>query len=486
MKKNLIILCLLFASGLTTTAQKFSILGADAGNYPQVVVGIEIPGQAEALKTDFKVREKGAEVDFVFSRDVQASEGRAICFLIEASGNTYGTPVANFRKAVSAFLEQAGNGDVFNVGYFGKANTEGRSLNVVSAEFTSDKATLISELQNKVKAPRDTTYQADVFKSIYECLDFMNSKQGLPQNKMLVVISAAINNSRSPLRADDCIEKANGFQIPVYTITYRTNNRYAADNFIRMSDKTGGKSKSAKSVAEISSAIRDFMPDGSAVSDATNKYSIEFTTVQKGEFNTFEIEYLDEKLAGTFTIPDGKLTFWDKFMALTIILIVVFVLLVAIGIWFFMQTSKKKKSEIRRLKDLQEKSIQLQQQMNQAKEDKTRIGQQEPQKFDLKKTQIGGGGGSPVLMVSAGTFSKSFALNKPSITIGRNENNDVVIPEQTVSGHHATLTNEGGNWCITDSGSTNGTFVNGVRITKQRIAPNDMVKMGAAFFKIQL
>jgi serine/threonine protein kinase/GGDEF domain-containing protein len=50
-------------------------------------------------------------------------------------------------------------------------------------------------------------------------------------------------------------------------------------------------------------------------------------------------------------------------------------------------------------------------------------------------------------------------LDKPLLTIGRRTDVDIVVPESTVSGHHASLTWSNGSWRIEDVGSTNGTYV---------------------------
>jgi len=49
-------------------------------------------------------------------------------------------------------------------------------------------------------------------------------------------------------------------------------------------------------------------------------------------------------------------------------------------------------------------------------------------------------------------------------TVGRLGDNDICVPEQGVSGHHALISWQGGCWVIEDQASTNGTFVNGQRI----------------------
>lgn len=52
-----------------------------------------------------------------------------------------------------------------------------------------------------------------------------------------------------------------------------------------------------------------------------------------------------------------------------------------------------------------------------------------------------------------------FALSKLNL-FGRSRDNTVVLDEGTVSGHHARLSYQGGQWLLEDLGSKNGTGVN--------------------------
>ena len=61
-----------------------------------------------------------------------------------------------------------------------------------------------------------------------------------------------------------------------------------------------------------------------------------------------------------------------------------------------------------------------------------------------------------------------FRIERPSIQIGRGPQNDVRLSDPTVSGAHATLVLRGSVWHLVDVGSTNGTFIDGVRITGER------------------
>lgn len=64
------------------------------------------------------------------------------------------------------------------------------------------------------------------------------------------------------------------------------------------------------------------------------------------------------------------------------------------------------------------------------------------------------------------------------ITIGRNPSNDIVIGNSNISGYHAIIILEdNGEIILRDLNSTNGTFVNGKRITEARISKTDKIQL---------
>lgn len=71
-----------------------------------------------------------------------------------------------------------------------------------------------------------------------------------------------------------------------------------------------------------------------------------------------------------------------------------------------------------------------------------------------------------------------------TITIGRSENNDIVVKSEIVSGNHAELIIDSTeNVLIRDKNSTNGTYVNGRRINEDiRLRPGDKVQLGTDYF----
>jgi hypothetical protein len=90
------------------------------------------------------------------------------------------------------------------------------------------------------------------------------------------------------------------------------------------------------------------------------------------------------------------------------------------------------------------------------------------------------GSGSFRLIVRRGPQpNQIYELNKDSLTIGRDINNEIVINDPEVSRNHCRLTRGAGGYTLEDLGSTNGTFVNGQRLTGSRpLASSDMIGMG--------
>ncbi len=74
-----------------------------------------------------------------------------------------------------------------------------------------------------------------------------------------------------------------------------------------------------------------------------------------------------------------------------------------------------------------------------------------------------------------------FELDADSYAIGREAGNEIVIEDPQVSRRHAQLTRQGESYVIEDIGSTNGTYVNGKRVTAPvLLSDGDMVGLADA------
>ncbi len=72
----------------------------------------------------------------------------------------------------------------------------------------------------------------------------------------------------------------------------------------------------------------------------------------------------------------------------------------------------------------------------------------------------------------------TYVLHPGSTSVGRHPDSDIFLDDVTVSRHHCRFTWDGDQLIVEDSGSTNGTYVNGSRIDRTRLEPGDEVLIG--------
>jgi pSer/pThr/pTyr-binding forkhead associated (FHA) protein len=83
------------------------------------------------------------------------------------------------------------------------------------------------------------------------------------------------------------------------------------------------------------------------------------------------------------------------------------------------------------------------------------------------------------VMRSGPTVGKVYPLEAQELSIGRDDANRIVINDAEVSRRHARMELRGSAYVIQDLGSTNGTFVNGTRLSGiQVLNPGDTVTLG--------
>lgn len=73
---------------------------------------------------------------------------------------------------------------------------------------------------------------------------------------------------------------------------------------------------------------------------------------------------------------------------------------------------------------------------------------------------------------------KTFEIDKDEITIGRVKSNDIHINNLAVSKRHARIIKNQGNYLIEDLKSTNGTYLNTVRIISRYLKDSDVINIG--------
>lgn len=79
----------------------------------------------------------------------------------------------------------------------------------------------------------------------------------------------------------------------------------------------------------------------------------------------------------------------------------------------------------------------------------------------------------------------SPAAERASWVVGRSSTCDIQPTAISVSRQHARVDYRGGCWSVADLDSANGTYVNGVRVSRHELRPHDVVAFAAVRAQLQ-
>jgi uncharacterized RDD family membrane protein YckC len=87
----------------------------------------------------------------------------------------------------------------------------------------------------------------------------------------------------------------------------------------------------------------------------------------------------------------------------------------------------------------------------------------------------------PKLIINPTSSSRrEIALARTLVSIGRDPTNDVVLPDAMVSRRHAVIEYRGSQYFLRDCNSSNGSLVNGDRVSERNLRDGDLVAIGTA------
>ena len=89
-----------------------------------------------------------------------------------------------------------------------------------------------------------------------------------------------------------------------------------------------------------------------------------------------------------------------------------------------------------------------------------------------------------LVILTQGLTGRAHELNVDRTTIGRVEDNMFQIAEASVSSHHCEVHLRGNEILIRDLNSTNGTFINGEKITESVLKPGQTLRLGNVELKL--
>lgn len=90
-----------------------------------------------------------------------------------------------------------------------------------------------------------------------------------------------------------------------------------------------------------------------------------------------------------------------------------------------------------------------------------------------------------LVLLSAGMTGRTHDLKVDRTTIGRVEDNLFQIPEPSVSSHHCEVLVRGNDVIVRDLNSTNGTFINGQKVSESALKPGEVLRLGQIEMRLE-
>ena len=90
-----------------------------------------------------------------------------------------------------------------------------------------------------------------------------------------------------------------------------------------------------------------------------------------------------------------------------------------------------------------------------------------------------------LVVLSAGMTGRTHELKVDKTTIGRVDDNTFEIAESSVSSHHCEVLLKGSDVLVRDLNSTNGTFINGQKISESVLKPGQILRLGQVEMRLE-
>ena len=87
-----------------------------------------------------------------------------------------------------------------------------------------------------------------------------------------------------------------------------------------------------------------------------------------------------------------------------------------------------------------------------------------------------------LLVIHGADPGRRYQLDQPVLRIGRDSSNPIRVSDNEISRQHAEIRSEQNEYKIVDLNSSNGTYVNGRRVTEAKLSSGDRIQVGQSVF----
>mgnify|MGYP000865809243 CR=1 FL=1 len=485
------------------------LIKTDTEKFPYLVSAVQVYDNNEEpiidLKnSDFSATLGGKVADSVSAVTYKKSGmGINIMLCVDISGTMTGKPMLSMKNAINKFIDDMRPMD--KLGIIGIAD---------DAELISDFSNNKEYLKQKVESLTPKGNYSSIFYGAYKGIKALaDNKENT--GKILMLIADGKNESPSNTYTEkDVIDLGVSEGIPVFSIGYTKIDPAYLQSLEKISDKTNGKFYNSPNDDDLSRQYQKLY------NQILNIYLVKYVIYNtKGDGNEY-VSSVSVKHDNTVKsdnkkviIPAGvtgiskeskiidKPTEWWVYAIIAGVIVIV-------GVVVFILRKKKLEKEAELLKQKQEeqkkqneimeaerkKREDLEKKLEESKnvpytdEQKaegtkivSKIKAGEEKTMIIGATTNTGIGNANLLRLdfTIGVFGgQRYDIDPSGATIGRKEDNSIVLKEGTISGYHAKISFTGGNFYIEDLNSSNGTFINGRKITSTILQHGDVFKFG--------
>ncbi|MCL2040692.1 MAG: FHA domain-containing protein [Bacteroidales bacterium] len=464
----------------------------------------------------FSLKENGAEVAFRCENVLAdiPERNKSVLFLWEYQPNRQ-DQFAFAAELLYYFFKEDVVSDkttMFNIAVFNRKQGDEPALKGRLQEFTSDKEVLQTALAQysdyrlgTVSYPNKPD-KSDLFLAVKEGLDLIE-KEPKSNTRAIFVITAGQyvpDVEMSPIVNQALLNK-----IPVYTVYYPLSKSDNYSVIAYMSQETYGQFILSDGSSE---ATRGTLL--SRFNDLNRRhygqdYKITFVSSLKRDGASYPL-VLNSK--GTdynimpYKTPEFSFIGWVKdcfrrYLIVSLIVLMVTVALITFGIIFairFFRRRKNRKAARKQQDERQKAQLSAEQESlkrklsatqdefqrrQRAAEQEKKQAQEEEQEERLTQLMHTKNLLPRLISVNDGVI---YHIGNATSTLGRGDDNDVVIADPTVSKHHAQIVFNGVCFEIYDLNSSNGIIVNGEYIESAELKSSDVIQLGEVAIKFYL
>lgn len=405
------------------------------------------------------------------------------------------------RKLLKQFFSDfsIAQADRFEIAVFGrKENDENLAIERLVGSFTSDTSLLFKALsvyKNNQKYYYPSPYQSSLYQAIDDGLDILK-KEPVDRTGVIIVVTAGLDyKTNGSITEMEVRQNAIEAGIPIYVVKYPFFEDQPEINIL--AEKTSGFVISSDNFLNVSDSLKwyyinmDFLLWGV-------DYQISFKSNCERDGKLHSLRFMVDKVQQfqlMYETPDATFGMW----LLKNWWLVIFAILLLVGFAVLMMYIVRKKKEEHKQetesikKQMRRERAEIEKRYNQelevlkheqrnkeqaAKEtfmrERDAANDERLSKLMHTKNLI------PRLKCISGKDVFTFTITKPRITLGRDNDNDVVFNNQTVSGLHAEIVFNGSEFIIINKSHSysQGIVINGQLHQEYSLHNGDMIGLG--------